>query len=364
MEQERFELNPVHDGPGTTLLSWNGTCPESPDGQHVAYFRMPVPASETSRSFTGEIWVCGADLTGHRKVFEMGMECAGFQHNGGMAMWVDDRRLAFRGTAGPTETIYVVDAETGALLHKPIAGGIGHYAVCGKVPFSVTATERGENAAYPAIDEAGIYALNCDAGSVEKIVATQDVLSFVRSRGFTPTERTPSISHVMLNSTAERVMARWALKECKAIISCGVGGGEWKIIPDKPLHQIWFDAETYAAVYRQTGHIHRYAQDGTRREMLAGPGNHFDISPDREWIVTDPGYNQVPVTIHLYRRGQTEPTATLASHDLGHPTWHLRAHANPVFSRDGRSVYFLHPLNEGTVQAVWVNVASVVEKRE
>ena len=164
MEQERFELNPVHDGPGTTLLSWNGTCPESPDGQHVAYFRMPVPASETSRSFTGEIWVCGADLTGHRKVFEMGMECAGFQHNGGMAMWVDDRRLAFRGTAGPTETIYVVDAETGALLHKPIAGGIGHYAVCGKVPFSVTTTERGENAAYPAIDEAGIYALNCDAG--------------------------------------------------------------------------------------------------------------------------------------------------------------------------------------------------------
>ncbi|MFO7956501.1 MAG: hypothetical protein R6X33_05335 [Candidatus Brocadiia bacterium] len=360
--EEQFELIPLHDGPGTTLLSWNGTCPESPCGQRVAYFRMPVRAAESSQSFTGEIWLCDADLTGHRKLFEIEMRCAGFQHNGGNATWVDDGRLAFRGTAGPMETIFVVDAESGELLHEPIHGGIGHYAVKGKVPFSTTAAESTANAAYPAIDEAGIYALNCDTGSVEKIVATEDVLGFVRSAGYTPTEETPNISHVMLNADADRVMARWDLEECKAIISCDPGGGNWKIIPDKPLHQLWFDEETYVAVYRETGHIHRYAQDGTKLGLLAGPANHFDVSPDKQWLVTDPAYWQTPITIRLYRRGEATPAATLASHELEYPTWELRAHANPVFSRDGRRIYFLYPVSETRVKAVRADIGRLLDQ--
>jgi hypothetical protein len=46
----------------------------------------------------------------------------------------------------------------------------------------------------------------------------------------------------------------------------------------------------------------------------------------------------------------------LDAHDFGTPTWAMRAHANPVFSRDGSRVYCVRPFGERQVQAVRVDL--------
>jgi hypothetical protein len=343
------------------MLSWNGTCPESPDGTRLTYVRMERPASADGETIPADLWVCSRDLTDHHKLIDLTMSCSGFQHNGAMAGWIDDARLVLRDTEGGTDTIYVIDAETGDLLLEPVVGSLGHYPVRSMIFFGIEPDRVDRNPAYPAINAPGIYSLNCDTGAVSRIVATSAILDFIRASGYTPTARTPGMFHVMPNATATRVMARWDLQACESIICTDFDGGNKVLLPQKPLHQLWYDEATYYAVDRyETGHIVRWAQDGTRLERLAGPGNHIDMSVDRRWFVTDSMYHRTPVTISLYRRGEIEPTAVLDAHDLGTPTWALRAHANPVFSRDGSQVYFVRPFGERQVQAVRVDISAFV----
>ncbi len=354
-------IGPPALGTASTMLSWNGTCPESPDGTRITYVRMARPASEAGETIPADVWVCNRDLTAHRKLFDLKMTCSGFQHNGAMTGWIDDARLVLRGTEGGETTIFVIDAETGEPLLEPVVGGLGHYPAQHAIFFGITPDQVGRNPAYPAIDEPGIYGLNCDTGAIRRIVTTAEILDFIRASGYTPTARTPGMFHVMPNATATLLMARWDLAECESIICTDITGGHKVLFPQKPLHQLWYDEATYYAVDRYaTRHIYRWAQDGTRLDLLAGPGNHIDMSADRQWFVTDSDYHQTPVRISLFRRGEVEPAAVLDAHAFGTPTWAMRAHANPVFSQDGTQVYFVRPFSETQVQAVRVDVSDVV----
>ena len=39
----------LSEGAESTLLSWNGTCPESPNGERLVYFRMQCPVDDNVR---------------------------------------------------------------------------------------------------------------------------------------------------------------------------------------------------------------------------------------------------------------------------------------------------------------------------
>ena len=136
--------------------------------------------------------------------------------------------------------------------------------------------------------------------------------------------------------------------------------------------QLWYDDHTYVAVAGASSDPHpkreiaRWEQDGAKLETLVsaedgtGIGNHIDLSPDREWYVTDSIYRTTPVTVNLYRHGVGTPVTTLDRHTLTHPVWKLRAHANPVFSRDGKRVYFVHAVGETRVQAVYADISALL----
>ena len=381
-EVDGMRLVPIHDGPGSTLLSWNGTTPESPNGKRIAYFRMPDVEKNVVHDYIGEQWICDIDMTNHRKVFEMDMRTRGFEHNGSMASWIDDEHLAFRSTGGEIGasfsdgrrgTIYVVNVDTGELLLEVAAapGSIAHKPAEGKLPFGVSRVENVKlnQKRYPQIDEPALYVFDINTQKISKIVSLEQINSFFREQGYTPQENANFI-HLEPNSDASRIMSRWVPEDAGrgVLLSFDMDGGNMVIFPERPLHQIWFDNNTYIAVDQrgeQTEPIEivQFEQDGTLIDILAGVGNHIDISPDREWIVTD-NYYGTPVFISLYRRGELEPTAEFARHSYGQAIWGKGAHANPVFSRDGTSVYFTHAVSNSSVQAVRVHIESILEKHE
>lgn len=369
----RIPTEPVCIAEESTTLSWNGTCPESPDGTHLVYTRLGALARSlyyNGQTVPAELWVCRTDLTGHRKLFEF----HGINHNGSMASWVDDSRIAFLARRQcekdyshlllepanqgiPPELfnrmadIYVIDARTGDVRHGPICGSIGHEARNGCVYFGVLPQHLADENCHPAVDEGGIYALDCDSGAVRKIVATSTVKEFLLSLGYTDPEDT--LAHVNANPSGTRVMARWGMKKDgrmhRVLLSHDMDGRDMVITETeaRPFHQLWYDDETYMACSRGEGYpICRYDQRCRQLEVLGGLGNHFDGSADRRYYVSDSVYRCVPLEIWLYERGRTEPIARLARFDgavLTFPVWSLKAHANPVFSRDGRSVYYTRP---------------------
>jgi hypothetical protein len=398
------DAEPIYAGPESTLLSWNGTTPESPDGRQLCYTRMPRLSPSLyigGRTEPAELWVCDADLGHHRRLFSF----HGENHNGSRSSWVDDRRIVF--SAGrpfdrdyshlmlesgglkidaqykhKLEDIHVVDAESARILHGPICGDIGHYPAARKVFFSVDDPQLQDevNRKHDAIDETGLYELDCDRGRIRKIVPFEDLRRYLLDRGYT--EPISGMSHVMPNPSATRLMTRWDMvrdgRKHQALISHDMNGEE-RIMTEsaiRPFHQLWFDDETYFAVSRGAERrIRRYAQDGSELELLGGVANHPHANGDRSWYVTDSSDRLIPLEIWLYARGQFEPAAVVdryASPTLTYPVWSIKCHANPAFSRDGRSIYYIRPVERDLdrtpvrfvdlfrVEAVRLDVSAIV----
>ena len=130
------------------------------------------------------------------------------------------------------------------------------------------------------------------------------------------------MSHVQLNPSATKVMMRLSVANCPVFGALGcidLETGKTHVIPDKPVHQLWFDDDTYMAtrqyydgskIEMETSCIQRFTPDGECIETLGGIGNHIDGSPDRSYFVGDRAYPGYPADIFLYRRGETTPIAT------------------------------------------------------
>jgi hypothetical protein len=362
----QFTVVPVNDDMISSKFSINGTSPESKSGKRICYVKM-LDFDEHRGVLDSELWVCDRDLSNQRKV--IGGVKAG-RHNAAEASWVDDDRIAFVSREGAGgHAIYVVDANSGEVLHGPIFGSICHQSQRGLVAFGVTPDEVEANKAYPSIARAGIYTLNCDTGEIRPTIYTDDLLAHFRALGLTPTERPYGTSHIQLNPSATRIMSMWGLKEYRVIASWDMDGQNIRIVHKKPVHQIWYDDESYLATYddrtdpdRKNGkqQMYRYSQDGKPLEYIAGLGNHVDGSPDREWFVTDSLNFHDPVSLYLFRKGNHEPFMQLDSHRYLHLTWNTKVHSNPTFSRDGKRIYFSRPVSENAVKACYIDISAAI----
>jgi len=64
------------------------TCPESPNGQKIAYTKMlNYSGSDRSAEFPAELWICNRDLSGHEKIFNIS-KCS--NHNFSTNVWIDN----------------------------------------------------------------------------------------------------------------------------------------------------------------------------------------------------------------------------------------------------------------------------------
>lgn len=360
---------PISDDNCCTLLGMNGGQPESPDGKLLIYAKKAV-IDDKSRQDT-QIWVCDRQtLENHRKVFTV--KCG--NHNGPSATFVDNEHAVFRSGIDGLSVFYIVNVYTGKVKYGPIFAKESHCSENGKYPFSISENFLGKNPDYPEIDSCGIYILDIKTGSVTKAVDTKEIIDMVTSRGYSANQWTTSMSHVQLNPSATSVMMRLSVDECPVFGALGaidLDTHETHFIPDKPVHQLWYDDNSYMATHQvhngeiiemQSSRIQRFSKDGEVLETLGGVGNHIDGSYDRQWFVGDRAYPGYPLDIMLYKRGEIEPAAILDSQNFQHTVWKLQVHPNPTFSRDGRRVYFNRPVAEGKTVAVFADISEIVGK--
>lgn len=356
------QLRKIAECESSTMFGMNGGQPESPDGTRLVYARKRdltnAAAGET------EIWVCNRDLTGHRKVFTV--ECG--NHNGPSATFVDDSRIVFRDIINGLSGFRILNVDTGKVEFGPVFCKESHCSENGIYPFSISEEFLGTNPQIPNIDACGIYLLDLSSYTVKKAVDSSQILDMVREAGYTPNSYTTSMSHVQLNPSATAVMMRLSVEECRVFGALGaieLLTGNTHFIPDKPVHQLWYDDTTYMAtrqyfdgtkIEMESSRIQRFSMDGEWIETLGGVGNHIDGSPDRKWFVGDRAYPGYPADVLLYQKGEITPTAVLGTSNEQHTIWDLKIHPNPTFSRDGKRVYFNHPVSDTRTEAVFVDI--------
>lgn len=361
------QLVKITECESSTLFGMNGGQPESPDALRLVYARKKdLTNAESGQT---EIWICDRDLNNHRNVFTV--ECG--NHNGPSATFVDNSRIVFRDIIDGFSAFRILNIDTGEVEFGPVFCKESHCSENGFYPFSVSEEFLGKNPQIPEIDTCGIYLLNLHTYQITKAVESSQILEMVKKAGYTPNRYTTSMSHVQLNPSATAVMMRLSVEECRTFGALGaveLETGKTHFIPDKPVHQLWYDDSTYMAtrqyfdgkkIEMETSRIQRFSMDGELLETLGGVGNHIDGSKDRKWFVGDRAYPGYPADVLLYRRGEITPAAVLGSSNEQHTIWDLKIHPNPTFSRDGKRVYFNHPVSDTKTEAVFADISEWVK---
>ncbi len=349
---------------GSTLWGMNGGQPESPDGMRLVYARKP-----DLDELKTEIWVCDRETLGNQRLV-FTVNCG--NHNGPSATFVDDHCIVFRDVIDGLSAFRVLNVDNGKVVYGPIFGKESHCAENGIYPFSISEEFLGKNPDYPQIDTCGIYLLNLKTGDIRRVADKQTVYNMVIEAGCVPNVYTTSMSHVQLNPSATRVMMRLSVDNCPVFGALGcidLETGKTHVIKDKPVHQLWFDDDTYMAtrqyydgqkIEMETSRIQRFTPDGECLETLGGIGNHIDGSPDRQWFTGDRAYPGYPADIFLYRRGEIKPAAVFGGQNFQDCIWKQKIHPNPTFSRDGKRIYFNHPVSETRTQACLVELEELL----
>lgn len=356
---------------GSSLWGMNGGQPESPDGTLLVYAKKPD--LEDKEKQTTEIWICNRDtLSDARRVFTV--SCG--NHNGPSATFTDNDHIVFRDIINGFSAFRVLNIHTGEVVYGPIFGKESHCAENCQYPFSISEEFLDKNPDYPELNTCGIYLLDLTTGKIRRVADKKTVYDMVVKSGCTPNDHTTSMSHVQLNPSATKVMMRLSVANCPVFGALGcidLETGKTHVIPDKPVHQLWFDDDTYMAtrqyydgskIEMETSRIQRFTPDGECIETLGGIGNHIDGSPDRSYFVGDRAYPGYPADIFLYRRGETTPIATFGGQNFQNCTWKLQIHPNPTFSRNGKRIYFNHPVSENRTEACFVEIDELLKQQK
>jgi Tol biopolymer transport system component len=344
-------------------LGYYNTTPESPDGTRIAY----VIQDGVSKAYinggrtTGSLWICSRDLTGHRKVRDISSIGA---HNGANVLWIDDSRIAYSDDG----RIYIIDVDSGAVLHGPYEGGLGHNTVENHILLSA-----GKDNPY---GPSGIYEINADTGEIQLIRSDVSHAAYQSEfpDGYNPDETTWKTLHLQYSPSGSRISYRFDAahksfvgndrqEEFKLVYTMNRDGSEPVLFGPKPMHFSWFDDHSIAGHDNQIDdglpdnkHARRWDRQGNFIETLAGYGNHLAFSPDRQFYATESWYGTVPVVLRVYRRGETAPLLQRVVSEDDNTTWDLRYHVNPSFSRDGRRVYFNNSPEAGIIEASYIEI--------
>ena len=353
-------MRAVYEGEGSSMWGMNGGQPESPDGKRLVYARK----ADLNRPET-EIVICSRETPDEAEtVFRV--NCG--NHNGPSATFTDNRHIVFRDLIDGLSAFRILNVDTGEVVYGPIFGKESHCAESGIYPFSISEEFLGKNPSCPELDTCGIYLLNLSDGKIRRIADKETMYRMVTEHGCTPNAQTTSMSHVQLSPGGTKVMMRLSVENCPVFGALGcieIETGKTWVIPDKPVHQLWFDDDTYMAtrqyydgkkIEMASSRIGRFKPDGTCVEILGGIGNHIDGSPDRQWFVGDRAYPGYPADLFLYRRGETEPAAVFGGQNFQECIWKRQIHPNPTFSRDGKRIYFNHPVSEERTKAMFVTL--------
>lgn len=357
-----MKIQKIDNGNYSTLLGMNGGCPESPDGTRLVYaVKQSLDKSETS------IMICNTDLTSKREVFKV--NCG--NHNGPSATFINNSLIVFRDSENGLSVFRILDIDSGDVKYKIFAKE-SHCAENMKYPFSISQEFVEKNPDYPQIDKCGIYILDIESGDIKCVASEQDIESLIHNHGLTPRQNSAAVSHVQLNPSGTAVMMRIGVPECPIFGALGcidILTGKTHMIPDKPVHQLWFDDDTYMATrqFNQGKHIEmessylaRFSKDGEELEILGGIGNHMDGSPDRKFFTGDRCYPDFSPDVYLYKRGCKKPIAVFEIPNMQETIWKKQVHPNPNFSRNGKRLYFNRPNENGGTDAVFADISDII----
>ena len=347
-----------------TVLGIYNTSPESPDGKRVAYTvmdrRSMAPGSQYG---TAALWIQNVDGSDSHKLRDI--EFAITAHNGSFQQWVDNDTVAYSGGHHQPGDVYVINADTGETEFGPYTGAmLGDGSFGGHVLFSVWSefSTAGEQGLYDLDTNTGKLALRYSSKEMHDKYDEEWVDGTGNPKGwfFTHLNFSTDGSHLAFDVYPGNLVDKsyegrnWAKEHMFTVKNDGTDLKYWGT--DKPMHWVWYDADQIWGVNDRVqdnmngagqGLMQVWTRDKEVVKTIGGAGCHTALSPDYRCVAAETWYGKDPVSLWIYRHGETTPSATVFTSPIVSEIWGRSAHVNPAFSPDGKRLYYKRPVAEG-----------------
>lgn len=329
---------------GHTLHAYPNACPESPDGRRVLFFASPTPEGHE-----GELAVYDR-RTGETRVLSR-VASAEDAHRGPCQQWLDSGRQAvFHDWRDGVWSVFSIDIASGRERALAADRQLGFGAVSGR--FAPLCGPHWDAAAFRDLE-----LVDVGTGERRLVLRAGDVVDAFRDRVEALLGTTAvSIFFPCLSPDGRRVLFKLATPGDGEVRSPRASRREGRIVFDLERREFLRFDETW-------GHP---AWFGDSRRVLATPNRVLDIEDDRDLTIPNlprfPGSHPCPSSdgrtfvsdVDLERFDDSRGEWGIVVADVAGAGWRLihrmdagggarswrPAHPHPVFSADGRRVYF------------------------
>ncbi len=333
----------------STTFSYYHTSPENPDGTRIAYVRfLSFPKTGRSEKVPAEIWVCDADLTGHRKITSIHDIAV---HNGARVQWIDNKTLAYQ-----DDSIRIIDLEGESMA--VMSGRIGHQPHNRCILYSAEDTDTKLSTIYEydfQTRQRNVLGNTKDFKEVSHIYPSGELKEYAEF----------GILHLQYSPDGEKIAFRLDIgpgsEKYRHLVTMNKDLSNIRFFGPKPMHFAWYDNVSIMGHDNQINDSMPDDRSGRRWDLnrkyietLSGTGNHLGASEDRLYYASESWYQENPVVLSVFRKGDTSAFWQDTISTDTHTTWTLANHANPSFSREGKRVYYNKCVAPGIIHAYMV----------
>jgi len=315
---------------------------ESPDGSKILYRYFPKsdnqPPNLTDMNHGAQMWMCAADGSNHRMLFEIPLVWRESGHGSESMVWLDNDRFYYNGILFSTFENRIV-----WFLPNPVdeRREISAWSFPARKKLFIN-IRTGLNAGYYWIDPYGD-----NVPELHPVIGRDEMLTLLGGDS-----STYQFTYIFLSTGGSHLYfvmyfnnREWGFtsKEDGTDI-VPVGNNDMRLKPWNG-HTIWFDDDhlVYPCYPEAVAkYCDRFGNDQT---VVGGKSNHITVSPDKKWLVSD-SFS----VVRLFRYGSTEVVAELMT-DAEKPLPDSKFHTHPSFSRDSKRIYFIG--RNGALAAVY-----------
>lgn len=338
-------------GPGERAIhAYFDICPESPDGRWVTYCAL-----DNSRR-QGWIMIADRDGAGQRHV---GRSENCHNHHGALQHWGGGpHSLLYIEATEPWYVSIIVDiySEKRRRISAPVRMAhpqrplaLGHPQGAG----SILPTEEDP-------DPVLVYRSNLETGEVMSLVRFKEVCTLHPLGAKLPEMENLHAKHtkwspdgqllffVLSNEPHDRT---GRIPRVKSLFVCNAIGENLRYLSDFGHHPMWMPDSQAIYAYervsrtRQVQRLFPIAGGSTKQRDIDMPrGVHASIGPNQRWMVTDAFFEDY-AAIYLFDAATARKRCLVQfpCSDFSHATG---VHPHPVWSRDGRRIYFNVPVDK------------------
>lgn len=338
--QSDYTVTQISDPDQPGLHGYFDISPESPDGRHAVYTRLPMEPDDAFR-----IILTDRDGGNPR---ELSPPTKGNFHSGARPQWLDNRTVVFALPGAERPETALVDIETGSCRRVP--GAIR--MVAPKPRLGITSSHESRIIGQPEPEFIGL--MDLDAGELHRVLDVAGVQAF-HPLGDKVIPEQMQFKHTKWAPDGERFMIVFHNVDSglqiapedrvKSILIVDADGSNVRYLSEFGHHPAWHP-NSQAIITGEKDDEGRCMMlrpiDGSPpRVLVRDSGGHSCLDPSGRFLVTDSYDPDDPDRGFIERLDvESGEKRVLASFGVVHDQRYRLCHAHPAWSTDGQRVYF------------------------